>query len=89
MGVQVAARSASGHDLRQLAREGRLDLSSILAKRRLDVRQAESFVDLLLGLGDAISPSVSTSNRPYSFSLRPLRTAISRIRTLWAFEPVK
>ena len=51
VGVQVAPELLQVHEVGQLARERGLDLAAILAQRRRDERQAESLVDLLLGLG--------------------------------------
>ena len=87
--VQVAAEVLELQDLRQLAGDRRLDLAAILPERRLDVRQPEPLVDLLLGLGrEQVSRLRRRTARTRSAS-GPARTASSRIRTLCALEPVK
>ena len=47
--VQVAAQVVERDEARQRAGEGRLDLAAVLAQLRLDERQAEERVRLLLG----------------------------------------
>ena len=51
VGMQVALDLPQGDQLGKLAGERRLDLASILTQGRLDERQSQARVDLLLGLG--------------------------------------
>ena len=50
--VEVAAEVGELDHAWQRALERRLDLAAVLPQRRRDPRQAQAFVDLLLGLGD-------------------------------------
>ena len=62
---------------------------AVLAQLGRDPRQADGRVDLLLGgAGDPRLPPGSLKT-PYSEILRCFLTAISRIRMLCSFEPVK
>ena len=90
--VQVAPDLRQFQHVGELGGRGSLDLAAVLPEGGRDPREPQPLVHLFLGLGHvsaAINASLSTSKSPYSFSLRPLRTAISRIRTLCAFDPVK
>ena len=73
----------------QLTRERRLDLATILAQRRLDVRQTELAVDVLFRLGgDQVARH--GVEQPVLIQLQARADGhLPGIRTLCAFEPVK
>ena len=86
--VQVALEIRPRDQRGQRPGGGGFDLAAVLAQLRLDERQSERLVDVLLRSRRRSAVS-SASKRPYSFSFQPRSSARSRSAMLCAFEPVK
>jgi hypothetical protein len=88
VGVKIPANVPLGHQVRELVGERGVDLAPVLAQQRRDPgRPGRAYTSC--SVRDTISSPYSTSNRPHSDSLSWLRMASSRVRMLWALEPVK
>ena len=89
VGVQVAAQVGLGDQGGQLAAQRGLHLAGVLAHAPAGSRPCPAAGRPPPRSGTRSARRSPASNRPYSDSLSLRRTAISRTRTLWAWEPVK
>ena len=89
MGVQVAADVLARSPGRAARRRSAASTSPRSSRSVGGIQGRPSRSYTSSSVRDTISSPVSASNRPYSESFSPWRTAISRIRMLCALEPVK